>query len=120
MRKNVKSFQKCGHSSFERLVGVRVGVPACINTLALLLCLHGSTNLHCVYVSRVCMLNLNLSSFYIPEISTFIRTDMTSSARLSILIKVIYTLCGRKRFLLPATYFSTNLLYPFSLRVTGK
>jgi len=34
MRKNVKSFQKCGHSSFERLVGVRVGVPACINTLA--------------------------------------------------------------------------------------
>jgi len=36
-----------------------------------------------------------------------------------ILIKNIYTLWGRKRFLLPVTYFSTNLVYPFTLRVTG-
>jgi len=26
---------------------------------------------------------------------------------------------GWKRFLLPVTYFPTNLAYPFSLRVTG-
>jgi len=26
---------------------------------------------------------------------------------------------GRKRFLLPVTYFPTNLVYPFNLRVTG-
>jgi len=31
----------------------------------------------------------------------------------------MYTLCGRKRFLLPVTYFPTNLVYPFTLRVTG-
>jgi len=36
-----------------------------------------------------------------------------------ILIKNIYTLWGRKRFLLPVTYFPTNLVYPFTLRVTG-
>jgi len=35
------------------------------------------------------------------------------------LIKNIYTLWGRKRFLLPVTYFPTNLGYPFTLRVTG-
>jgi len=29
------------------------------------------------------------------------------------------TLWGRKRFLLPVTYFSTNLVYRFNLRVTG-
>jgi len=31
----------------------------------------------------------------------------------------MYTLWGRKRFLLPVTYFPTNLVYPFTLRVTG-
>jgi len=35
------------------------------------------------------------------------------------MIKNIYTLWGRKRFLLPVTYFPTNLVYPFTLRVTG-
>jgi len=35
------------------------------------------------------------------------------------LIKNIYTLWCRKRFLLPVTYFPTNLVYPFTLRVTG-
>jgi len=38
---------------------------------------------------------------------------------LVILIKNKYTLCGRKRFLLPVTYFSTNLEYPSTLRVPG-
>jgi len=59
----------------------------------------------------------------VSEISAFIRTDrktvMARSPRLMILIKNIYTLCGRKRFLLPVTYFPTNLVHPFSLRVTG-
>jgi len=44
---------------------------------------------------------------------------MARSTRLVILIKNIYTLWGRKRFLLPVTYFPTNLVYPFTLRVTG-
>jgi len=44
---------------------------------------------------------------------------MARSTRLVILIKNIYTLSGRKRFLLPVTYFPANLVYPFSLRVTG-
>jgi len=35
------------------------------------------------------------------------------------LAKKIYTLWGRNRFLLPVTYFPTNLVYPFNLRVTG-
>jgi len=44
---------------------------------------------------------------------------MARSNRLVILIKNIYTLWGRKRFHLPVTYFPTNLVYPFTLRVTG-
>jgi len=52
------------------------------------------------------------------EISAFIRTDgqtdMARSTRLVILLKNIYTLWGRKRFLLPVTRFPTNLV-----RVTG-
>jgi len=47
----------------------------------------------------------------VSEISAFIRTDghgyMAISTRLV------------KRFLLPVTYFPTNLVYPFTLRVTG-
>jgi len=35
------------------------------------------------------------------------------------LIKNIYTSYSRKRFLLPVAYFSTNLVYPFTQRVTG-
>jgi len=45
--------------------------------------------------------------------------DMARSTRLVILIKNIYTLWGQKRFLKPVTYFPTNLVYPFTLRVTG-
>jgi len=44
---------------------------------------------------------------------------MARSTRLVILIKTIYTLWGRKSFLLPVTYFPTNLVHPFTLRVTG-
>jgi len=44
---------------------------------------------------------------------------MARSTRLVILIKNIYTLWSRKRFLLPVTYLPTNLVYPFTLRVTG-
>jgi len=44
---------------------------------------------------------------------------MARSTRLVIPIKNIYTLWGRERFLLPVTYFPTNLVYPFTLRVTG-
>jgi len=34
------------------------------------------------------------------------------------MLKNINTLYGRKRFLLPVTYFSMNLLYPFTLQLT--
>jgi len=44
---------------------------------------------------------------------------MARSTWLVILIKNIYTLWGRKRFLLPVTYFPKNLVYPFTLRVTS-
>jgi len=47
------------------------------------------------------------------------QADMARSTRLVILIKNIYALWGRKRFRLPVTYFPTNLVYPFTLRVTG-
>jgi len=38
--------------------------------------------------------------------------DMARSIWLLILIKNIYTLYGRKRFLLPVTYFLSNLVNP--------
>jgi len=41
---------------------------------------------------------------------------MARSTRL--VIKNIYTLWDRKRFLLPVTYFPTKLVYPFTLRLT--
>jgi len=44
---------------------------------------------------------------------------MARSTRLVILMKNIYTLWGRKRILLPVTYFPTILVYPFTPRVTG-
>jgi len=45
---------------------------------------------------------------------------MARLTRLVIMIKNIYTLWGRKRFLLTVTYFPTNLVYHYTLRVTGK
>jgi len=69
-----------------RFVGVGVGV----------------TNLRCVFVSRICMLNLNILDFIVPEIEKFIRTDgYTDVAKLDSAIdpdqEYIYS---RKRFLL--------------------
>jgi len=60
---------------------------------------------------------INFLIFLISFIKIF--SDMARSTRLVILIKNIYTLWGRKRFLLPVTYFPTNLEYPFTLRVAG-
>jgi len=81
------------------------------------------TNLRCVRSSESCMPNLNSLALIVSEISAFIRTDrqtdMARSTRLVILIKNVYTLWGRKSYLLPFTYFPTNLVYPFTLRVTG-
>jgi len=61
------------------------------------------------------------AALIVSEISAFIRTDgqtdMARSIRLVVQIKYIYTLWGRKLFLLPVTYFMTNLVYPFTLRV---
>jgi len=81
------------------------------------------TNLRCVRSSGICMSNLNSLALIVFEISAFIRTgrqtDMARSTRLVILIKNICTLWGRKCFILPVTFFPTNLVYPFTLRVTG-
>jgi len=41
------------------------------------------------------------------------------STRLVMAIKNIYNLWGRRRFHLPVTYFPKNLVYPFTLRLTG-
>jgi len=55
----------------------------------------------------------SIAAFIVPEIIAFIRTngqtDMARSTRLVVLIKNIYTLWGRKLFLLPITHFPTNL-----------
>jgi len=72
------------------------------------------SNLRCVRNSGICMPNLNSLALIVSEISAFIRTDRQTdrarSTRLVILFKNIYTLWGRKRFLLPVTYFPTNLV----------
>jgi len=75
------------------------------------------TNLRCVRSSGICMPNHNSLALIVSD--TDRQTDMARSTRLVILIKNIYSLWGRKRFLLPVTYFPTNLVYPFTLRVTG-
>jgi len=76
------------------------------------------TNLRCTGISGICMPNPSIVAFIVSEISAFIRTDgqtdMARSTRLVILIKNIYTLWSRKRFLLPVTYFPTNLVYVYS------
>jgi len=54
----------------------------------------------------------------VSEVSAVIRIDnMARPTRLVILNKNIYILWGRKRFLLPVTYFPANLVYPFTLWV---
>jgi len=100
--------QNCRSHSFGRFVGVRVAWhPA-------------ETNLRC---AGICMPNPSIVALIVSEISAFIGSDgqtgKARSTRLVYLIKNIYTLWGRKRFLLPVTYFPTNLVYPFTLQVTG-
>jgi len=77
------------------------------------------TNLSCAGNPRICTLNPNILALIVSEISAVIRTDgqtdMARSTRLVILFKKMYTLWGRKRFLLHETYFSTNLVYHFKL-----
>jgi len=69
------------------------------------------------------MPNPSIVALIVSEISAFLRTDgqtdIARSTRLVILIKNIYTLWGRKRFLLSVTYFLMNLVYPFTLRERG-
>jgi len=81
------------------------------------------TNLRCAGISGICMPNPSIATLIVSEITAFIRKgrpkDTATSTRVVMLIKNIYTLWGRKRFLLPVTYFQTNLVYPFTLRVTG-
>jgi len=83
---------------------------------------NAETNLRCAEISGICMPNPNIVACIVSEISAFIRTDeqtdLARSTRLVILIKNIFTLWGRKRFLPPVTYFPTSLVYPFTLRVT--
>jgi len=68
------------------------------------------------------MQNLNLLAFIVPEIPTFIRTDGHGHIDSAIDPdqEYVYTLYGREHFLVPVTNFSTNLVYPFALRVMGK
>jgi len=79
-------------------------------------------NLRRVRCSGICMPNPSIVALIVSEISAFIRTDgqtdMAGSTLPVILIKNIYTLWGRKRFLLRVTHFPTNLVCPFTLRVT--
>jgi len=66
---------------------------------------------------------LNLPAFLFPALSTFIRADGHSQIDLTVdpdqeSMYILYTY-GRKPFLLPVLYFSTNLVYPFTLKVKG-
>jgi len=74
--------------------------------------------LRCAGISGICMPNPSIVTLMVSEILAFIRadgqTDIARSTPLVILIKNVYTLWSRKRFLLPVTYFPTNLVYPFN------
>jgi len=59
-KKNLTIFQNCGRGSL-------VGLSA--------LEWEWSTELRCVFVCIIFMMNLNILAFIVPEISTFIRTD---------------------------------------------
>jgi len=54
------------------------------------------------WVSRICIQPSSFHRFWDLDVHTAGKTDI-----------------GRKRFLLHITYFSKNLVYPFTLRVTG-
>lgn len=63
-----------------------------------LACQHGSTNVRCVFVSRICMPKTFKLLYFLRSRRSYGQTDMAID---------------------PVTYFSTNLVYPFTLRVTG-
>jgi len=69
------------------------------------------------------MPNPSIVACIVSEISAFIRTDgqtgIASSTRLVILVKNIYTLWGRKRFLLPGYILSHESSIPFYSRSNG-
>jgi len=72
------------------------------------------TNLRCVRSSGICTPNLNSLLWFPRSRRSSGRTDRrTWLDRLSSDPDILntYTLWGRKRFLLPVTYFSTNLVY---------
>jgi len=64
------------------------------------------TNLRCVRSSGICRPNLNSLALIVSEISAFIRTDRQTAS-------------DPDRFLMPVTFFPKNIVYPFTLRVTG-
>jgi len=41
-------------------------------------------NMRCVFTSRICVLNLNLLAFIVPEISTFIGTEGHGQTELAV------------------------------------
>jgi len=53
------------------------------------------------------------------KIQFLLKQDMRST-QLVILFKNLYTSWGRNGFLISVTYFPTNLVFPFTLRVTSK
>jgi len=67
--------------------------------------------LRCTGSPRVCIFKPNILALKVSEISAFIRTDMARWTRLVIPINNVHILCGRKRFLLPLTYFPKNVVY---------
>jgi len=96
--------------SFGRFVCVRVGV-AWRNKLVKI----RNINLKSYPFSSYSFRDHNVHTHRRPASG---RTDMARSTRLVILFRNTWTLWGRKRFLLHATYFSPNSIYPFTLRVT--
>jgi len=86
-------------------------------------CHSAETNLRCAGISGICTPSPRIVACIVSEILAFMRTDGQTDGRtdgqtdmvlILILIKNIYTLWGRKRFLLPVTYFPTNLVYFYS------
>jgi len=74
------------------------------------------------FVSRICMLNLNLLAFIFPQVSTFIRTDghgyrpLYGQSYIDSAIDSDQEYIYSNIVLLPV---STNVVYPFTLRETG-
>jgi len=68
----------------------------------------------------MCMPSPNILALIVAEILAFIRIDGHGYIdRLVMLIKNIYIIWAAKRFILPVTYFPSNLVYRFTLRVRG-